>query len=777
MRARHVEASLVGRSVHRVDGVEKVDGSIKFPTDAYLEGMLYAKVLRSPHPHARIVSMDTSEAERHPGVEAVITRKDIPGLNRYGALQPDIPVLAEDVVRYVGEPVAIIVAVDEETAEEAMGLVRVEYEPLKPVLSIEEALGPGSPRVRPGGNIARHSRIVKGNPREMMEKADVVVENVYKTQFQKHMYIEVEGGVAWIDEKGVLNVFAGGQSPYRDKLQISRVLNIPMDKIRVVSYPVGGAFGGKDDVTVQIHLALSAWKTKKPVRLVWSREESGAAGYHRHSYKIEMKTGARRDGRLLANVAKIYSDNGAYLSFGPAVLDVTMEVINGPYRVPSYEIDAYLVYTNNGVSSAMRGFGAPEANFAMESQMNILAEKLGMDKLEIRRVNLLEPGEEGPFGTPLTDKPVLQEMLSRARRSSLLSGGAGSTTSRPWVRRGVGVSLGLKGVGLGTIPEYVAAVVEIDHERKRVRAGFSNVDYGQGVVTSNAQIVADTLQIPIELVEVVNADSSFTPDTGASSASRTTYVAGNALRLACLRALETLALEAARVLHTTRDNVEYEGGFYRLKNDGGRVSLFDVAKSVEARGLKPRFEAFFDVPRYPKPVEGTLEVPHMVYSFALVIAEVEVDTLTGQTRLREVEIYPDIGRVLNPLGAESQMEGGIIQGAGMALIEELRYLGGKPQNINFTTYITPTINDAPDRIKTEFIVLGEGERTGPFGAKGAGEIPIVPIAAAIADAIADATGVRVNELPANGERVLKALAAGGRLPPVITRLILGSRDE
>ncbi len=757
----------IGASIPRLDGWPKVRGEARYPTDLVLEEMLHAKTVRSPHPHAKILSVDTSEADGMPGVAAVLTASDIPGQNRYGALVQDAPVLAEDVVRYIGEPVALVAAVCEEAAVEAAEAVNVEYQPLRPVTSIEEALSPGAPRLHSTGNVARHTVISRGSPHSAIETSDVVVETMYRTQSQKHMFLEPEGGVAWIDEDGTINVVAGGQNPYRDKLQISRVLGLPMEKIRVVSYPAGGAFGGKDDITVQIHLALLAWKTGKPVRLVWSREESGVVGYHRHPYRMEMKTGATRDGRLTANLAKIYSDTGAYQSFGPAILDVSIEMINGPYRIPNYEIDAYLVYTDNGVASAFRGFGAPQANFAIESQLNMIAEKLGMDKLEIRAMNVLGPREPGSFGVAVETEPSIQRILERARGRLSRVG----TPSRGWSRRGIGVALAMKGVGFGAIPDYPAAAIEIDPDRERVVAYFTNPDYGQGVITSCAQIVAEALQLHVDKVEVVNADTALSPDTGSSSASKSTYAAGNALLLAARNAVRRLALEAARILGVPASEVGYDAGFFSAPGSRGRVSIFDAAAEMASRGSRPRFEAAFEIPRRPEPVEGTLEVPHLVFSHALAIAEVDVDLLLAKAEAKDVHLIADVGRLINPVGARAQMEGGAIQGVGYALMEEQAYSDARTENINFTTYIVPTIADVPD-VSVEF-VEGE-EKTGPYGAKGAGEVPFVPIAAAVADAIADATGVRPTELPMNGERLSRLLASAGLLPKRLSRLLEGA---
>jgi CO/xanthine dehydrogenase Mo-binding subunit len=733
--------------------MDKVKGVLKFFSDIQMPEMLYGKVLRSPYPHAKIRKIDTSKAERLSGVVAVLTHKDVPGLNGYGIFVQDAPVLCWDKVRYVGDPVALVAATDEETANRALERIEVSYEPLPAVTSVEEALKPDAPKVHKDGNIARWAVVKKGDVEKGFKESDVVIENLYTTHFQKHMYIEPEAGLAFVDDEGVLNLFVAGQNPYRDIVQLSRSLKIPPERIRVVSYPVGGAFGGKDDVTVQIHLGLLALKTKKPVKLVWKREESGIVGFHRHAYKLRLKTGATKDGRITANYAEIISDAGAYQSFGPAVLDVTIELINGPYRIPNYYIDAKLVYTNNGISSAFRGFGAPEANFAIEGQLNVLAEKLGIDKVDIRLKNLVEEGEEGPFGNKLGGIGAIKETLFKVKSSKLWSKKRG-VGNRPWMKKGVGIALSIKGVGFGTLPDYPVAVVEILPEG-RVKIGFTNPDYGQGVITGNAQIVAEALQIPLGKIEVVNADTGYSPDTGSSSASRSTYTAGNALLLACKDAIKAVKEEAAEYFGVTVEDMGYANGTVFLTSDPSRkVSIYEVAKRMRRKGRSTRFEGTFEVPRHSFNVPGTLEVPHMVYNYGVMLAQVEVDEMLGKVKVNEVEFYVDVGNVVNPLNAVAQCEGGIIQGIGYTLMEELKYEKGYPKNLNFTTYMVPTINDIPKSIYVEFI--RNEEETGPYGSKGVGEIPIVPVAACITDAIREAIGVRVFSLPATPERVALA---------------------
>ncbi len=727
----------INKSIPRIDSFDKVRGTLQYLTDIKLENALYAYTFRSKIAHGKINGIYTEDAEKVNGVKAVLTYKDIPALNGYGAIVPEIPVLAYDKVRYYGEPLALVAAETQEAAIEALSRIKVDITPLPVVHSIDEALEENAPKIHDKGNIARHTIVKKGDVEKARSSAYIVLERVYETPMQKHMFLEPEGGVAYIDEDGVLNVLAGGQTPYRDKIQISRVLGIPLEKIRVKNTPTGGAFGGKDDVTVQIHLALLAYKTKRPVKLVWSREESGIAGFHRTASKIKLRTSASKDGSLLSNEALIYLDSGAYQSFGPTILDVSIETINGPYRIPNYIIDANLVYTNNGIASAFRGFGAPESNFAIESMMNELADELKIDPIEIRLRNILKSGEVGPFNNTIRHAEGLEEALNRAKELFYRLDPSG-----PFQRTGVGIAVAIKGVGFGTLPEFPAAAIEIVPEGK-VRIMFSNVDYGQGINTGNAQLVAEKLGIPISQIEVLHSDTKFSPDTGGSSASRSTFNGGGALLLACDKALEELKIEAASFFMTKSSDISYKDGNFYYKDKS--ISIYDVAKRLKARGKSTRFEATFEVPRYQEAVEGTLEVPHMVYMYGVIVTKVEVDELLGKIKPREVDFIADIGNVINPAIAAGQIEGGIIQGLGYSLIEELNYdMNGKPLNINYTTYPVPIISDMPF-INAEFIK--SYEELGPFGAKGVGEISIIPVGASVADAVADAIGKRSYKLP------------------------------
>ncbi|MGA8857162.1 MAG: molybdopterin cofactor-binding domain-containing protein, partial [Candidatus Bathyarchaeia archaeon] len=520
----------VGKSVVRRDGAGKVTGETKFFSDMSLPKMLYAKVARSKYPHALIRRISTEKAEAVPGVVAVLTHKDVPGLNGFGIILPDQPVLCNDKVRYLGDAIAVVAAENLEAAEKAAQLVEVDYDPLPVVSDPVEAMKPDAPKVHEKGNVLRHATVRVGDVQKAFREAAVVVENTYRTGRQMHMFLEVEAGLGMLDDQGRIVLYVGGQSPYRDQMQVSRALGIKPEQVRVVSTPVGGAFGGKEENTVQIHLAMLALKTKRPVKMVWTREESGVTGMKRHPMIVTTKTGVDKEGRLLANQVRIVADTGAYASLGPTVLDVAIENSCGPYRIPNIEIDASLVYTNNGVAGAFRGFGAPQVNFALESNLDIIAEKLGMDRLEIRKKNVLREGEIGPFGCKLRGSVGIYETLEKAEKSDVWRNRKKykSKPSAPWCKRGVAVTTAVKGFGFGALPDFAAVSIQITLAGKFV-VGVSCPEIGQGAVTAYSQIASEALHCDLGDVYIASADSQLAPDTGTSSASMALVRGGNAI--------------------------------------------------------------------------------------------------------------------------------------------------------------------------------------------------------------------------------------------------------
>ena len=746
----------VGRSIPRKEGVGKTTGETKFFSDMILPNMLWAKVLRSKYPHALIKKIDTSKAESLPGVVTVLTHKDVPGLNGFGIVIPDQPVLCYDKVRFLGDAIAVIAAESKEIAEKAVQLVDVDYEPLPVVTDPVQAMKPEGTRVHANGNILRHETVRNGNALQAFQNAAVIVEHTYCTPRQMHMFLETEAGIGMLDENGNIVLYVGGQAPYRDQMQVSRALGIKPEKIRVISTPVGGAFGGKEENTVQIHLALLAIKTKRPVKLVWTREESGITGIKRHPMIITTKTAADREGNLIANQVRIIADTGAYASLGPTVLDVAVENSCGAYKIPNVDIDAYLVYTNNSISGAFRGFGSVQVNFALESNIDMIAEKLGMDRLVLRKKNVLREGDIGSFGYAIRGSVGVYETLLKVENSELWKNQLKYKTEKTaaWCKRGIGIATGVKGFGFGALPDFAAASIQITPTGKFV-IGISCPEIGQGAITAYTQIAAEALNCHIDDIYIASADSQLAPDTGTTSASMALVRGGNAILAAAPKMNQLLLAAGSQILEEPPDKLRIEQSHVKSNLDRKKiVSLAQIAQYLEKSGSDTKVIGGFNVPRFEKPAQGSIEIPHWSYMYASGIALVEVDTLTGVTKVLKFLLATDCGKIINPQSYFGQHEGAILQGIGFALMEDTLIENGNVLTNNFTTYIIPTIADMPD-IQIEPVETYE--KIGPFGAKGLGEIGIVAVPAAVANAIYDATGARIYSLPATPERVYKAL--------------------
>lgn len=719
----------VGRPVPRTDAREKATGELKYLTDLTFPGMLHGRVKRADHPHALIKGIDTTAARALPGVVAVLTHEDVPGQNGFGIVIPDQPVLCGDKVRYLGDALALVAAETPEAAARTLELIRVEYAPLPVVDDPRRAMGlfrdsdvafPEGLLVHQSGNVLQHNLVVNGDVDRGLAEVDLIIENRFVTSRQMHSFIETEGGVATIDEDEEITIYAGSQHSYRDQLQIARTLGIPPKKIRVVSNPTGGGFGGKDEIVVQIHLALLTYHTRRPVKIWLSREESVRVGVKRTPEFLAYRTGVRRDGTLVANRVDIVADTGAYATLGGPVTSLSVGHCCGPYRVPNVRIENHCVYTNNGVSGAMRGFGVNQVTFAMETQMDIIARELGIDPVELRKRNALRRGDDNPLGFRMSASVGAMKVLEAAEKTDLwLHREERKAGARyPWLKRGVGFAMALQGNGLGAgRPDYGAATIRLE-EDGTFTVGVSCPEIGQGNSTAYAQIAADALGCPLGAVRVITGDTGRTADSGSTSASRGVYTGGNAIIL------------AAR----------------------------EIRQRLAEPGLSPEARSSFVWPAAEREIEGAPGLPEIIYSYAAAIALVEVDTLTGRVQVLEAVTVPEAGKVINPLGIEGQAGGGAAMGLGYALTEEVLMSEGRYRNWNFSTYILPTALDVPAH---ETVVVEELEETGPFGAKGAGEVVCVPITPAITNAIYDAVGVRITELPATAERVHALLKAAG----------------
>ncbi len=731
---------MIGRSVHRLDAVGKVTGETPYPGDIDMEGQLWMKIRFSDRVHARITAIDTSQAEAYPGVVAVFTARDVP-VNEYGLIMPDQPVLCgpgsaregANIVRCIGDQVALVVADSEAAAAEAARLIDITYEDLPVVASSEEALQDGAPQLHANapGNVLIHYRIRHGDIAAGWAQADVVVEGEYRTGAQEHAYLQPEAGLGYIDEEGRVTVVVAGQWVHEDQEQVAHALGLPEEQVRIIYPAIGGAFGGREDMSVQIVLGLAAWRLRRPVKIIWSREESIIGHHKRHPMTIRAKWGATKEGRLVAAEAEIIADAGAYAYTSTKVLGNAHLMACGPYVFPHASIDSYAVYTNNVPSGAFRGFGGPQAAFAAEGQMNKLAEALGMDPVALRAMNVLKDGSITVVGSPLPRGVTLDRVLAEGAVQSGYWQHSGDGWQRlpvaqpadPARRRGVGMAMGFKNVGFSFgAPEQNWATVELhgSSEIERVVVREAGADVGQGAHTVFAQMAAEAVGVPLERVELLGHDTAHAGNSGSSSASRMTFMAGNAIKGAAELALKKWQDEERPAVATYQ---------YRPP----KTTPYD-------------------------PQTGRSE-PNFAYGYMAQFVEVEVDVETGHVRVVRVVSAHDVGKAINPHLIEGQIEGGVVQALGYAVMEDVVTQNGRILNPYLSTYLIPTIWDIPEETKS--VILEYADPHGPWGARGMAEMPFIPLAPAIAAALHDATGVWFDRIPLTPERVVARLREKG----------------
>lgn len=741
----------ISRALPRPDAVAKVTGAGIYAADLYFEGMLHAKVLRSAYPHARLKRVDTRRAKMMPGVVAVLTADDIPGRKEFGVHEIDWPLLCYDKVRYVGDAIALVVAETEALATDALEFIEVEYEPLPVVSNPQQAAHPDAPLVHEHpekfshaarGNCLAHFHLQNGNLEAGWAQSDVIIEREYVTQTVEHAFLEPEAAVAVPEGDGRITVYGGGQIPFNDRACIAAALNVPEEKIRVVNCLIGGAFGGKEDPIIQLHAALAAYHTQRPVKLVFTRQESLRVHPKRHATRIKMKTGAKKDGTLVAHDVEIYGDAGAYASLSNHVMLRATTHAGGPYEIPNVCVNTYAMYTNNVPSGAFRGFGVTQVSFAMESQMDELAHALGISPLEIRRKNILRYGKRTIAGQVMTASCGLAECLEGVIAEMNRHAFVAIEGSK---RRAWGIACAYKNTGYGG-GAYDAAGAEVEvfeDGRAVVRAGAAEI--GQGLVGVLAQIVTEELGVPYEQVEVIVADTDVTPDGQATTASRQTYVTGNAARYACIEARVLFAKIAAEMLDVSPDALTFEHGMVRA--DTRAVTLAEVVQQVRREGHIPKV-------RYHYVAPPTEQYHHVAFGFGAQAALVEVDVDTGKTRVLKVIAACDVGRVMNPLALIGQIEGSISMGLGMALQEKFVLQDGYVLTDSLHKCNVPKIEQTPEVIT---LFIEDETREGPYGAKGVGELASIPTVPAIINAIYNAVGVRVYELPAEPAKVLREI--------------------
>lgn len=757
----------IGQSVVRPDAYAKVTGTACYAADLRFPGMLHAAVVRSAHPHARVLGIEVGPARALPGVVAVLTAADVPGRPNHGLIRKDWPALVGvgEKVRYIGDALAVVAAETAAQAEAAREAIQVEYEVLPGVFIPQAGLQEGAPAVHASGNLLKHIEVRKGEIAAGFAQADVVVEETFETPTIEHAFLEPEAAVAVPTSPLVL--YVGSQIPFADREQVAAALGLSEEQVRIVQPAVGGAFGGKEDISVQIHAALAAYHTGRPVKLVLSRAESIRVHPKRHATTIRLRVGATREGRLTAVEGEIWGDAGAYASLSEAVMTRTATHAAGPYVVPHVSVDCYAVYTNNPPSGAMRGFGVPQSAFAMETALDVMAEKLGLHPLELRRRNALHVGAVTATGQLLRDSVGLPETIDRVDEAARALGEGVLVPSGTNKRRAWGFACNMKNVGLGggAADTAGATVVALADGRVEVRIGAAEI--GQGVVGIAAQIAAEVLGVPLGRVSVVVGDTGLTPDGGATTASRQTFVTGNAVRLAAEQVRGILAAAACEHLGAPPDRVAFRAGeVMAAGRTMGLAEAVRLARSLGSGSPLPKRErgqgggsetGVSATHIYTPPPTTGLGEPgddHFAFGFATQAALVEVDEQTGAVQVLTVIAAHDVGRAINPRAVVGQMEGGVVMGLGYALSEELILEGGHVKNADLRKYKVPRSLAMPEVIP---IMVEAGAAEGPFGAKGLGEITSIPTAPAITNAIYGAVGARITVLPATPERVREKL--------------------
>ncbi len=754
-------SEIIGSSVPRIDAVEKVTGRAVYGPDLKLPGMLYAKVLRSSLPHARVLNVDTSRAERLPGVKAVVSGKDC--LSRYGLVLQDQFPFAPDKVRYIGDPVAGVAAIDADTAEEALNLIRVDYEELPPVFDPIEAMDPASPLVhedlgsywcvpiffpKAGTNICNHFKIRKGDVEEGFRQSDFITENTFTTPMIQHCHLEPHVTTTKFEPSGQVTIWSSTQHPYSVRREMARFLNLPINRVRVIVTCVGGGFGAKVLVKVEPLCLVLAAKVKnfKPVQVLLTREEEFFASVVRHPTITSIKAGVRKDGILMALQTRMIFDTGGYADAGPVVSRSSGMAITGPYRVPNIRSDSFSVYTNKPIAGAFRGFGVPQLSWAMDSTMDILADGLGMDPVEFRLKNALEEGDMSATGQVLHSVGI-KECIQKAADAI-------GWRQKPKKYRGKGIGTLYK---MTQTPSSSSAFVKMSEDGS-VEVLCSTVDIGQGSNTVFAQIAAEELGVEVKNVQVVSPDTNVTPFDHGTASSRSTFHMGNAVKLAAADAKKQLFEVAADFFEVRPENLESRGGRIFVKGSKGPgIPISGIPMGITYGKGKPIIgRGTFSVPdATPLDQEtGQGVYPSIFWLYGAQCAEVEVDPETGKVEILRITAAHDLGRVINRLNCEQQVEGAVITGAGTALLEELVLRKGTPVNRNFRDYRIPTAMDAPE---VTSIFVEAAHKDGPFGAKGVGEPALAPTAPAIGNAIYNAIGVRIKDLPITPEKILKAL--------------------
>ena len=754
------ELHQVGKPLRRVDALSKSVGATLYAGDYYPTGLLSAKVFRSTIPHGRINRLDISKARALPGVVCVLTSADLPrpvlvtdmpGQTGQGLRAgTETPVLACDVVRFVGEPIALIAAESEALAEQALQLIEIEYKPLPAVFDPLEAIQPGAPVIYPPDNVVARWKLRKGDPQAGMAAADFIIENTYQVPYQEHAYLEPEAGVAWVDDRGVINIRVCTQVVEHFRT-IAKALDVPQNKLRIQGTMVGGGFGGKEDITVEIYLGLLAKATGKPVRLAYTREESILAHGKRHPYIMKYRTGVKRDGRITALEVQLTSNSGAYVYLSPYVLLYSVGMATGPYRIDNVWVDSQAVATNNPYTSAFRGFGGPQPCVAYEQQMDEIAKALGMDPYEVRCINYLKSNEETATGQKLAGAVWLEETASRVIER------LGEKTP-DWGSHRVGQGFASYFQSYGRLTwlhdtSQVWVGLEMDGSAT-IRSGVP--DHGGGQISSLCQIVSEVLGVSMQNITVYHTDSAVTPLSGTTTATRQLYMSGNAALQAANAIRKNLVERASLHFEEPVESIDLADEKVFVKGHPEQsIQLTELIRVCASEGIPlanlAMFKAPFTDPIDPQTAQGQFWPD---FTFGAHAVEVAVDTETGEITLLKSVACHDVGRAINPAAVTGQIQGGATQGLGYALMEDLAVREGRIRAGSLSEYLVPTSCDVPT---TQAIILESGTGVGPLGAKGIGEPALTPAAPAVANAVANAIGGRIYELPLTPERVLAAV--------------------
>ena len=778
--------SFIGSNTKRVDAPGKLTGALKYAGDMFMPGMLHMKVLRSTLPHARILNIDTSAAEKLDGVEVVLTSADIPGEDGFGVFVNDQPVMARDKVRFVGEPVAAVAAVDLLTAKKALSLIEVEYETMPAVFCPHAASSENAPVLHEysPNNIVKHIPIRKGDLEKGFAEADLIIEREFQTQAVEHAYLEPEAGLAYVDHDGVVTIHSPSQNITHHRHMLSRILALPINKVRMIMSPVGGGFGGKEDMIYQGMLALAAIKTNKPVRLVYTREESICTSAKRHPVHINYKMGVKNDGRIVATEIRYVADGGAYGCSTEGIIRKGAILAAGPYDIPNIKIDTYGVYTNNTPSGAFRGFGSIQSQFATESILDVISEKLGIDPIELRRINAMSEGAVTHTKQKLGKVSMTKVLEACAKKASWEVGPSNSRgeirgdlngpgTRKSYVpraavhksktnpeflnryeKRGRGVAGGWYGIAKTACVDIAGAWVEIDDGgTAKVITGVTEI--GEGILSVLSQIAADELGIRPQDITIGDNDTARAPEAAHAGATRQTYMIGNAVAIACKDARSKLLKEISAYWDVDADSVQTKCGEVWVEGHSDMsITYSEAVRVCKGRGVVPVGSGSFTSNHTGlDPIDGSGR-PWQTYVFGTQIAEVAVDTFTGEVKVLGVWAAHDVGRAVNPQGVEGQIEGAVVQGVGQALMENYVVIDGFPATSNFTKYVLPTAVDVP---QINSVLIEDFDQLNPLGVKGIGEPALVPTIPAIMNAIYDAVGVRINSLPASPEKILAGL--------------------